>query len=197
MYTSNRMNQADSVIKILMIGNSHGIDATKQLGEVFKTAAPGQKFIIGALYHSGCRIDQHMSYIARNEGNYIYYKIDESMEKWSRTPKHIRENGVVISGERDDGQVACGATFDQALKDEAWDFVTLQQMSTYAAYDQGEFNFNQLDELIDYVQTNAVGTPKIYWFDTWAHPNDDIRVATYSGIGYGSRWYNQHLNYYP
>ena len=187
----------NDTLKILMIGNSHGVDATKQLNEVFKKAAPGKKVIIGALYHSGCRIDQHLDFITNNKGEYIYYKIDESMTNWTRIPPHVvGEDGKLVSGEQANGSILCGATLDLGLKDEKWDFIVLQQMSTYAAYDGGEFNFDQLDALICYVRSNATGNPKLYWFDTWAHPNDDVRVATYSGIGYGSRWYNQHKNFF-
>lgn len=186
----------DGVLKILMIGNSHGVDATKMLGEVFKTAAPDQKFVIGALYHSGCRIDQHLSYIKNNEGNYIYYEIDETKSNWSRIPEHKVENGVIVSGEQSNGDIANGVTLDYGLLAQDWDIITLQQMSTYAAYDKGTYNFDQLDELVDYVLENATGAPKLYWHTSWTHPNDDVRVATYAGTGYGSNWYKNHVTYF-
>ena len=132
----------DGIVRILAIGNSFSQDAVEQyLYELFD--ADGQKVIIGNLYIGGCRLDTHHSNMQSGDAKYAYRKVVDG-EK-TETP-----NVSLLTG----------------LKDEDWDFVSIQQASgssgqydTYTPY---------LPELLKYIQDN-VKSPKLMFHQTWAY----------------------------
>ena len=132
----------DGIVRILAIGNSFSQDAVEQyLYELFD--ADGQKVIIGNLYIGGCRLDTHHSNMQSGAAKYAYRKVVDGVK--TETP-----NVSLLTG----------------LKDEDWDFVSIQQASgssgqydTYTPY---------LPELLKYIQDNA-GNPTLMFHQTWAY----------------------------
>ncbi len=92
-------------VKILAIGNSFSQDAVEQyLYDLAK--ASGIDVIIGNMYIGGCDLDKHYSNLQSDAGAYEYRK--------------------VVNGEKKNHT---GTRLSEALSDEAWDYVSLQQAS--------------------------------------------------------------------
>lgn len=134
----------DGVIRILAIGNSFSQDAIEnylhQLAE-----ASGKQTIIANMYIGGCTLERHYNNAQNNTAAYSYRKI------WV--------DGKKVSKE--------GVTLETALKDEKWDYVSLQQGSplsglyeTYTPY---------LSYLISYIRNLAPENVKLVWHQTWAY----------------------------
>lgn len=70
--------QDDGVLKILMIGHSLGMDSTYFVPDVIKNET-GQDVVIGTLYHSGCRLNQHVGYINNSSKEYAYLEYDTTL----------------------------------------------------------------------------------------------------------------------
>ena len=134
----------DGVIRILAIGNSFSQDAIEnylhQLAE-----ASGKQTIIANMYIGGCTLERHYNNAQNNTAAYSYRKIGV--------------DGMKVSKE--------GVTLETALKDEKWDYVSLQQGSplsglyeTYTPY---------LSYLISYIRNLAPENVKLIWHQTWAY----------------------------
>lgn len=143
----------DGVIRILAIGNSFSQDAIEnylhQLAE-----ASGKQTIIANMYIGGCTLERHYNNAQNNTAAYSYRKIGVDGKKVSKE----------------------GVTLETALKDEKWDYVSLQQGSplsglyeTYTPY---------LSYLISYIRDLAPGNVKLIWHQTWAYAAN----CTHSGF---------------
>jgi len=147
--------QEKGTLKVLVLGNSHGLDATNLLAEVFyQERVAGnhdQDVLIAALYYSGCRVDQHHSFLSGNQKVYSYHK-----------------NYATTAGE---SWVVKDATCLDALQDEQWDVILMQQMNTNAAresyYKEGDWKY-----VADYLLNNQDNTPILGFHVTWANPDD-------------------------
>ncbi|MGI6233604.1 MAG: DUF4886 domain-containing protein [Prevotella sp.] len=134
---------AQEPVKILAIGNSFSEDAVEQnLNEL--AAAAGFRTLIGNLYIGGCSLERHYGNAAFDIPDYRYRKV-------------MPDNKTVQADK---------VTLEHALKDEKWDYVSLQQAShfsglwsTYEPY---------LHELVKYVHQLAPQA-KIVWHQTWAY----------------------------
>ena len=91
-------------IKILAVGNSFSDDGVEYLDELAKAA--GIKLIIGNLYIGGCSLERHWNNVQDELPAYDYRKNVEGVQ--TNTPK---------------------TTLQQALQDEEWDYITVQQVS--------------------------------------------------------------------
>ena len=177
--------QEDGTLKVLVLGNSHGLDATNLLAEVFyQERVAGnhdQDVLIAALYYSGCRVDQHHDFLSGNQKVYSYHK-----------------NYATTAGEK---WVVKDATCLDALQDEQWDIILMQQMNTNAAqeryYDAEDWKY-----VAEYLLNNQDNTPILGFHMTWANPddyelylNDDApyKIST----GYHANWRNNHEKLFP
>ena len=88
-------------IKILAIGNSFSVDATTYLHQF--SLCGKREIIIGNLHFGGCSLAQHLVFFDNNDSPYEYFK-----------------NGAFKKRDY---------TLREALKDEDWDYITLQQNS--------------------------------------------------------------------
>ena len=130
-------------IKILAIGNSFSEDAIEQnLHELAK--AENIETVIGNLYIGGCPLKRHWENAEGNKPAYRYLKIA------------IDGKGVKTENER----------LADALSDEKWDYISLQQASgvsgLYSSYEP------YLTNLVEYVKRHAPKA-KIVWHQTWAY----------------------------
>lgn len=132
---------AKEPLKVLAIGNSFSEDAVEQnLYEI--AAAAGKEIIIGNMYIGGCTIDKHLDCIAGDKPAYRYRKIT-------------------------DGKTAETYNFklSDAIKDEEWDVVSVQQASGYSGLPE---SYARLGELCAWVRANAPQA-KIIFHQTWAY----------------------------
>ncbi|HBI72900.1 MAG TPA: DUF4886 domain-containing protein [Lachnospiraceae bacterium] len=129
------------MIKILAIGNSFSQDATAYLHDIAKAAGKDTKVV--NLYIGGCSLETHWNNIVADAALYDYELNGQS-------------TGSKIS-------------IRQALQEEAWDYVTLQQvsgdsgiLSTYDPY---------LGNISKYVREYAPGSEQLL-HQTWAYEID-------------------------
>lgn len=135
----------DSIIKILAVGNSFSEDAIEYYLHGLAKAG-GYKVIIGNLYIGGAPLDLHWKNASEDKAVYNYRKIDTAGNK-EKKPK------IKIS---------------QALADEDWDFISLQQASSksglYETYTE------PLPLLFQYIKERAVNPDvKFVFHQTWAY----------------------------
>ena len=138
----------EETLKILTIGNSHANDSNWQLREVFQQQNPDKKVIVGVLYYSGCSVEQHVRFAQGNLAEYQYYKNETGEWIGNDTPKD---------------------TMKDALIDEQWDIILLQEMNIGLGQ-ASTFANNNLQTLIDYVKSTAYGTPTLGFNMVWANP---------------------------
>ena len=135
---------ADKPLKLLAIGNSFSEDAIEQ--NLFElAAAEGHQMVIGNMYIGGCSLERHCDNARNDKSDYNYRKIGID-GKMTRTANY---------------------TLDKALRDEQWDYVSLQQVSQLS----GVYSSFQpyLDSLIAYVRARVPATTKLIWHVTWAY----------------------------
>ena len=128
-------------LKVLAIGNSFSEDAIEQnLYEI--AAAAGKDIIIGNMYIGGCTIDKHIECIAGDKPAYRYRKIVDGKTQETYNYK-----------------------LSDAIKDEAWDYVSVQQASGYSGLPD---SYARLGELCEWVRANAPQATIIF-HQTWAY----------------------------
>lgn len=137
----------EGTLKILILGNSHSLDATNLLYEVFHTEAPEQKLVIGALYYSGCSIQQHKNFLTKNQKVYTYYKNDGTQPGRTWVKKD--------------------ATCLDALQDEQWDIIFMQATGANPDLFNGDWKI-----VVDYVMNHQDIEPKLGLHYSWACPDD-------------------------
>ena len=136
---------ARETVRILAIGNSFSEDAVEQnLHEI--AAADGIDLIIGNMYIGGCTIDRHVGNVRSDSDDYAYRKIGVNGVK--KETAHYR--------------------LSQAIKDEKWDYVSVQQASGVSGVFE---SYAQLPELVAWVRENAPGA-EVVFHQTWAYASD-------------------------
>ena len=176
--------EEQEVLKFLCIGNSHGLDATNILYEVFRAEAPEKKVVLGAMYYQGCRLDQHASWIREEKPNYMYYKIDEELYK------KTNGNWKVMLGKEVNLEIQDGATMTYVLQDEQWDVVSLQQMNTKTGLADG-YPAEDIKTIVDHINKNLEVKPELGWLMIWTNPDEESLVSTMSGY-----WKDNYLKDY-
>ena len=131
-------------VRILAIGNSFSQDAVEQyLHELAE--AEGISTIIGNMFIGGCSLERHVKNARDNAPAYAYRKIGTDGKK--------REKGKM--------------SLEAVLADEDWDYVSLQQASTFSGmYETYEAS---LPELIEYVKARLPKKTKLMLHQTWAY----------------------------
>lgn len=135
---------AKDIVKILAIGNSFSEDAIEQnLHELAE--AEGIKTVVANLYIPGCSLERHMECVRENLKAYRYRKIGEDGKMTQTDNKQVGE----------------------ALAEEDWDYVSVQQASHFS----GVYYTYQpyLNELIAYVRQHVSPKTKIIFHQTWAY----------------------------
>ncbi len=138
----------DEIKKVLIIGNSHSVDAFWLLPEVYKDQKPDQKLVVGIMYYSGCPMDKHAEYAAFDVPVYRYYK-NIGDGTWSNT-----------------GTTAVKT----ALEDDQWDEVILQEFTMEVDPSLDLDNRRIVEGVVNkYEQTPHV----ISWHTPWPCPSDE------------------------
>ena len=176
----------DGVLKVLVIGNSHGLDATNLLYEVFKDQGYSEnKLVLGALYYPGCSMYYHGDYMTNGSAVYDYYEND---------------------GTNEDGSwnITNATTADTALNAHEWDVIILQQMNHMAGNDD-YMKAEQFKTVINYVKARQSGVPKFGWHMVWTNPDGAAyttkdNALSHSGTGTNDNedtWLQNHIDWYP
>ncbi len=155
-------SQAKS-LKVLAIGNSFSDDATAHLYQLAEDCG-ATEIVIGKLSIGGCSLQRHWNNAKNNLSDYGYYK--NTNGKW------------VSQGKR---------PLLYGLKDEEWDFITLQQVSGLSGI-ASTYN-SDLDNLVAYIEENKNANAKLVWHQTWAYQS----TSTHSDFG---RYNNDQLTMY-
>ncbi len=144
-YANANLNpKADSVIRILAIGNSFSEDAMEHF--LFGLAkADGKKVILGNLFIGASDLDLHWKNASGNLGKYNYRKVGIDGEK-------VKTAGVSIAS---------------ALADEKWDYISFQQVSTKSGL--YETYLSPLANLLNYVKSKSEPKTKYIIHQTWAY----------------------------
>ena len=140
-------------IKVLAIGNSFSDDALEHY--LYQIAeANGDTLIIGNLAIGGASLQRHYDNATQNKPAYSYRKI---------------VNGVK--------EVLAETTLEKGIKDEEWDYISLQQVSQNSGlYDTF---FPYLPQLTEYVKQYATNPDmQLLFHMTWAYANE----ASHSGF---------------
>ena len=106
-------------LRLLAVGNSFSVDGLEYLCQIADSA--GYRVTIGNLYIASCSLANHLHNTRYDEKEYVYYKY--YMDKngsFKRTVKGV---------ESDPGSLQ---PISEALLDEEWDVITLQQASATA-----------------------------------------------------------------
>ncbi|MBR2311160.1 MAG: DUF4886 domain-containing protein [Oscillospiraceae bacterium] len=143
----------DRVLKVLVIGNSHGLDATNLLYEVFKAEGLPEEYddlILGAIYTGGCSVSTH----AKNALNDLPY------EYW------VKNDGTKADGSWTKTE---DPTTREVLEDEDWDIVLLQEMNTSSAREE-YFTNDNIETVFTFVANTLGYEPQFMWNMIWANP---------------------------
>lgn len=135
-------------LRILGVGNSFTDDGMMFLPDLLR-AAGIENVVLGRLYFPGCSLEQHCRFYAEDAPNYIY----------SKSTRNVWET------------VSDRATLAEALEDEGWDIVVLQQASHFSGlYDT---YFPWLGRLIGIVLSHTANPELcLAWHMTWAYAKD-------------------------
>lgn len=137
----------DGVLRVLAIGNSFSEDAIEQ--NLYELAKAGKKkIVIGNLYIGGAPLSLHVNNAREDKPAYRYRKINMDGQMSEKSNQRLSE----------------------ALKDEAWDYVSFQQASPLSGnYDSYA---KDLPTLYEYV-TKQVRFPETKYIlhQTWAYQN--------------------------
>lgn len=137
--------QPDTV-KVLAIGNSFSEDAVEEhLSELAR--AEGLNVIICNMYIGGCSIERHVNNLRGNIADYRYRKIGADgkvTEKW-------------------------GYTLETVLAEEDWDYVSVQQVSSFSGFPE---TYVLLPELVGFVRDRVPEDAVIMFHQTWAYSPD-------------------------
>lgn len=145
--------QRPDTLRILGVGNSFTDDGMEYLPDLLE-AAGIRNVVLGRIYYPGCSLEQHCRFDEAGEANYIYYKSTGNAWRTVGTKTTLRE----------------------AVGDERWDIVVLQQTSShsglYVSYQPW------LDDLIRRVRTYCPNAGAcLAWQMTWAYAADSTHGA--------------------
>ncbi|WP_159636724.1 DUF4886 domain-containing protein [Sphingobacterium composti Ten et al. 2007 non Yoo et al. 2007] len=141
------LSAQEKALKILAIGNSFSEDGIENyLYDLAK--ADGKQIIIGNMYIGGASVELHVKNSREDKAAYSYRKVGLDGKK-------VTTKDVSIS---------------QAIADENWDYISLQQASPFSG--QYDVIMKELPELISYVKTKKKPQTKLIYHQTWAYQHD-------------------------
>lgn len=134
-------------LKVLAIGNSFSEDAMRHLYQIAADCG-ATEIVLGNLYIGGCELATHWANARDNKAAYDYQK--NTGGSWSG-----RSN----------------TTMEYGLTDEAWDVITLQQVSGKSGL-ADTYN-SDIDNLVSYINSKKTNPQaKLGWHMTWAYQSN-------------------------
>ena len=172
----------DGIMKILVIGHSTSMDSAYLLPAIAKNEG-AENLVVGMLYHSGCRLAQHVEFLQQDAAQYAYYEFDiAAQDSWMRADC----NGNFVFCEPDaandtyinDGSIAQTMLFGIQRHD--WDIVVMVGgIYENSNLSDGDYTPNLLADIQairNYVETNdnePATKPKYAWNADWGRPTDE------------------------
>ena len=142
--------QKEASLKVLAIGNSFSQDAMRHLEEIARSEGYAD-IKLGNLYIGGSSLKTNWTKAEGDLADYTYYFNYDG--NWKKTANY---------------------KISQAMADQDWDIVTLQQASGNSG--QTSTFEPYLENLIGYIQENEPGA-KILWHMTWAYAQDSTHSS--------------------
>ena len=144
----NKQPEDPTIDKILVIGNSFSNDALTYFYDIVKDNEIRPNLILGHLDIGGSSLETHRVNALTDYSNYNYQK--------------------TVDGEK---TIIPLQTMKQVLQDEAWDIVTIQQVSGKSGV-MNTYN-PHLNDLVEYIEKYALNEDvKVGFHMTWAYQND-------------------------
>ena len=133
-------------IKVLSIGHSFSVDVMGTYLYDMLEQAGYEDITIGYLYYPGCSLSRHWEYISTNtNGHERYGKNEDGSWKTTQNPYPIN-----------------------VLRDEDWDYVTLQASPDYVGGQNNEYGY--IPGITDWIEENALNANvDIKWHQIWAY----------------------------
>lgn len=155
----------NQTFKVLSIGNSFSQDAHRYLWEIAQSyGIPEENIVVANMYYGGAQLSQHVNYADSDDPVYEYQKF---------TSKDV---------------VNTMNNLGNAIMDEDWDVVTIQQASHYSGLEQHYQDY--VRRMVKWIESWATNPNVIIgWHMTWAYQQD----STHSGFGF---YGNNQLNMY-
>ena len=153
-------------IKVLSIGHSFSVDVMGTYLYQMLEQAGYEDITIGYLYYPGCQLSRHWEYISTNTNGHERYGKNET-GSWVTTSSPYAID---------------------VLRDEDWDYVTLQVSPDYVGGDipssgfgAGKVEYSYLPLMIDWIQENALNANvDIKFHQIWAYSEGcDLWSYTY------------------
>ncbi len=148
-------NHEKETLKIMIVGNSHSVDAFWLMYKAFQDQYPDQKLMLGIMYYSGCPITKHVTFDNNNSPVYDY--------------RYNRDGNWIVRDE---------STLRDGLTDQQWDIVVMQVGT--GDMDDPTVSKTARDRLKEIIDECVPTEHEIYWHTTWPSPNDEtFYSATY------------------
>ena len=133
-------------IKVLSIGHSFSVDVMGTYLYNMLEQAGYEDITIGYLYYPGCSLSRHWEYISTNTNGHERYGKNET-GSWKTTSSPYAIN---------------------VLRDEDWDYVTLQASPDYVGGENKEYSY--IPGITNWIEENALNTGvEIKWHEIWAY----------------------------
>ena len=143
---------ATGSLKVLAVGNSFSVNTLHYMGMLAEEAGI-KDFVIATLYISGCTLAKHNQNIEGEAKAYEYYKCTKGIN-WKITPN---------------------VSVQEALADEDWDVITLQQSSGNSGDPD---TFGKLSDVAKFLDQNKPKeTTLLLWHQTWAYQQDSTNSS--------------------
>ena len=134
-------------VKILGIGNSFSVDCMEYVYKILKNLGV-EDIKLGNLYIGGCPLSLHCENARGDLPAYEYWKNTD--DEWQVVPDFKMRDAII---------------------EQEWDFIFTQQQSGRSGLAE---TYDDVDELMTYVQSLAKGNPVYGWQMTWAYANDFV-----------------------
>lgn len=154
-------------LKILTIGNSLSVDATRMLAYIAQQeGSSGIK--IGTLYHANCSLQEHADFLTNDKAEYWYYESGfnaESAATFTEGSLVPKETKSYIGKD--------------AIVAEDWDIIIMQHSVFHSA--KADTYDESIDTIIRYVNAHKTNPNAVFaWNMTWMGPVDSDLLATAS-----------------
>ncbi len=169
--------EKEGTLKVLSLGHSHGLDGTGLLYEVLD-AELEEDIVVGALYYSGCSMENHAKFLTNNLPEYDYYKKDKT-----------NVNGAWTITKETTGLYA--------LQDEQWDVIVIQDANFRAGREE-YYKTSDYMTVLNYLYNNQENKPRILFHMTWTNPDDyDNYISASSALSHPNlSWYKTYVEQY-
>ena len=147
-------------IKVLSIGHSFSVDVMGTYLYDMLEQAGYEDITIGYLYYPGCSLSRHWEYISTNTNGHERYGKNET-GSWKTTSTPYPMN---------------------VLRDEDWDYVTLQASPDYVGGENKEYSY--IPGITNWIEEYALNANvEIKWHMIWAYSEGcDLWSYTYHGF---------------